>query len=222
MKLRFLSKIILPAILGLVVINMLFIDYTFFVRKDNEKKPLVSLQKDSLPTPTPVLAQEIKPRWNIIDSCYPYSCVDLIRQATASSAIQDSSETSPVVSSGTREYYVPFGGGETKSDQYEDVPGLAVNIDSTKYGTLKKVTFEVSLHIPTGNGKMNVQLFNATDKHPVWFSEVSSALDSSVSKLMVSSPITLDSGEKLYKVQAKTSLKYQSVIDQARVHILAE
>lgn len=220
MKLRFLSKIIIPAILGLVLINMLFIDYTFFVRKNNEEKPLVSLQKDSLPTPTPVLAQEIKPRWNIIDSCYPYSCVDLIRQATASSAIQDSPETLPVVSSGTREYYVPFGSGETKSDQYEDVPGLAVNIDSLKYGRIKKATFEASLRIPTGNGKVYVQLFNATDKHPVWFSEVSS--EGSVSNLLISSPITLDTGEKLYKVQMKTTLKYQSIVDQSRVHIIAE
>ena len=221
MKLHFLTRFIIPIILSSLAINTIYLDYVSLTKKESEV-PVISLSKEPTPSPakSPNPSEEIKhTSVKVIDSCYPYSCVDLIRQATASS-LAKSSLTAPVISSGTREYYIPFGSGETKSDQYEDVSGLQASIDSTKYGSIKKVTFEVSLRIPTGNGKMYVQLFNVTDKHPVWFSEVSS--DSSVSKLMVSSPITLDSGEKLYKVQAKTSMTYQSLIDQARVHILAE
>lgn len=211
MKLHFLTRFIIPVIVGLLAINTIYLDYVSLAKKEPAPSPtkFPNLPGETKSTPA-----------KIVDSCYPYSCIDLIRAATASSEVQKTVTT--VVSSGTREYYVPLGSGETNSDQYEDISGLQASIDSTKYGFIKKVTFEVSLRIPTGNGIMNVQLFNVTDKHPVWFSEVSSASDSSVSKLIVSAPITLDFGEKLYRVQAKTSMKYQSLIDQARVHIIAE
>lgn len=158
----------------------------------------------------------------VMDSCFPFSCVDLIRKATASVSLQTtliSPSTSGQIST-AKEYYVTFGSGQTLSDQYEDVAGLQAYIDSTKYGKIKKAVFEVTMRIPTANGRMYVQLFNATDQHPVWFSEVSS--EGTVSQLIASSPITLDSGNKLYKVQAKTSLRYASLIDQARVHIITE
>ena len=115
---------------------------------------------------------------------------------------------------------MPFGSGETISDTWQDVPGLQVYIDSTKYEKIKTVTFEAAMRIPTANGIVYAQLYNATDSHPVWFSEVS--MEGSTSKLLVSSPITLDAGNKLYKVQMKTTLKYQSLLDSARVHIITQ
>lgn len=161
------------------------------------------------------------------DSCYPFSCIDLIRQATASISLSDSKKQlapnitpSSTAASAAKEYYVTFGSGQTSSDQYEDVPGLQAYIDSTKYGKIKKTTFEVAMRIPTANGRMYAQLINSTDQHPVWSSEVSS--EGNTSSLVVSSPITLDNGNKLYKVQAKTTLKYSSLVDQARVHIITE
>ncbi|OGH19668.1 MAG: hypothetical protein A3D74_00540 [Candidatus Levybacteria bacterium RIFCSPHIGHO2_02_FULL_37_13] len=45
-------------------------------------------------------------------------------------------------------------------------------IDRSNYEDLESVVFEASVHVPTGNQTAGVRLFNATDKHPVWFSEV--------------------------------------------------
>ncbi len=104
------------------------------------------------------------------------------------------------------------------SDDWQDVTGLTAIVDITNYSQIKKVTFEASVHIPAANERAFVRLFNATDKHPVWFSEVS--LEGGDTKLMVSPPITLDSGAKTYQVQMKTSLKYQAILDQSRIHIV--
>lgn len=123
-------------------------------------------------------------------------------------------------SSTVKEFYVSLGSGFNSTDDFADVQGAAVYIDTAKYGKIKKVIFEATLHIPTGNEKAYARLFNATDKHPVWFSEVS--LEGGAPKLLSSDPITLDEGNKLYQVQMKTSLKYQANLTQARLHIIIE
>lgn len=165
-----------------------------------------------------VSVREATPASSVKDSCYPYSCIDLIEQATSSltpkTAVVNKSTSS------ANEFYIPFGSGETKSSEWEDVPGLQAYIDSTKYGKIKTATFEASMRIPTANGRVYVQLYNVTDSHPVWFSEIS--MEGNKSQLVVSSPITLDLGNKLYKVQMKTTLKYQSLLESARVHIITQ
>ena len=152
------------------------------------------------------------------------ACITQIKQATA--AVQLAVPTAKtetvtqIQTTGSKEFYVPFGSGTNASSDWQDVGGLQAYIDSTKYSTIKNVTFEASVHIPTGNQVAYVRLFNSTDQHPVWNSEVS--LEGGTAKFLVSSPITLDVGEKLYKVQMKTSLKFQAVLDTARVHILLQ
>lgn len=126
------------------------------------------------------------------------------------------SQSSPVTF--VKEYYVPLGSGSGNSSDFADVSGAAANIDNTEYSNIKTVTFEASVSIPTGNETVYVRLYNATDKHPVWFSDVS--LSGGLPQLLISSPITLDTGNKLYQVQMKTSLSYQAVLAQSRVHIV--
>lgn len=165
--------------------------------------------------------KEATPASTVRDSCYPYSCIDLIKQATSSSSptTQPATKTTTTTSA-TKEFYIPFGDGETKSSEYEDIAGLEAYIDSTKYGKIKTVTFEASLRIPTANGRVYAQLYNVTDKHPVWFSEISA--EGNKSQLVISSPITLDLGNKLYRVQMRTTLEYQSLLESARVHIITQ
>lgn len=161
---------------------------------------------------------ETAPTSTLRDSCYPDSCVDLIKQATSS--LTPKKQTATQSTSSANEFYVPFGNGETISEQWQDVPGLQAYIDSSKYGKIKTATFEAAMRIPTANGRVYAQLYNVTDSHPVWFSEVS--MEGNTSKLVISSPIALDTGNKLYKVQMKTTLKYLSILDQARVHIITQ
>ena len=113
-----------------------------------------------------------------------------------------------------------FGGGSNSTDDWTDVAGLQVEADSTKYGDIKSVVFEAKVNTTTGNQIAYVRLFNVTDKHPVWFSDVS--IDGGSTKLLVSKPITLDSGNKLYQVQMKTSLKHQANLISSRLHIIVK
>ncbi len=115
------------------------------------------------------------------------------------------------------ESYVPLGTGKTSNDQWEDIPGTEGYIDTASYPSIQKVYFEVNMYIPTKNGRVSARLYNVTDKHPVWNSEVSS--EKEVGSLLAAQ-INLDQGNKLYRVQMKTTLKYESILSFARVKII--
>ncbi len=115
-----------------------------------------------------------------------------------------------------KEFYVPLGTGTNTSTDWADVKGTAAYIDTKLYGKLKKVTFEASLSVPSGTA--SVRLFNATDKHPVWYSEMT--LANAGPELLTSSGITLDSGNKLYQVQMKSQFRATTNLLQSRVHII--
>jgi hypothetical protein len=121
--------------------------------------------------------------------------------------------------SSIKEYSISFGSGQTNSEDWEDVPGLNAYIDSNNYNSISAVYFEATLRIPTGNGQAYARLYNKTDNHPVWFSDLSTESDQPT---LLQSPqsISLDSGNKLYQVQMKTSLKFDSLVDSARIKII--
>ena len=200
--------------------NLAFIDYKLFLEKKEPDKIEERFNVVSVASPSAGEEATESGKQKVTDSCSPFSCVDLIRQATASVSQKTAGSTPKATTNGLREFYLPLGTGQTILDYWEDIPGAAIYIDSAKYGKIKKVTFEVSMRIPTANGRAYAQLFNETDKHPVWFSEVS--MEGSSSQYLISAPITLEEGNKLYKVQMKTTLKYQSFLDSARVHIITE
>ena len=97
--------------------------------------------------------------------------------------------------------------------------GAQVYIDTALYDSIKRVTFEVFLRNPTGNGRTYAKLFNATDKHDVWFSEVYFEGGGLVRK---EATITLEPGNKLYQVYLKSSLAYDVYVDNARIHIITQ
>jgi hypothetical protein len=139
--------------------------------------------------------------------------------ATISTTVTPTPTKAPAkTASSVSEFFVPFGSGSGDATDWRDVPGLSATLDTANYGQNKTVTFEVSLRIPTGNEIVYARLFNVTDKHPVWFSDVS--LEGGTPGLVVSQPVTLDAGNKTYQVQLKTSLGFLSFIDQSRLHIV--
>ena len=149
------------------------------------------------------------------------ACIDAIQSATASLSLKTSTkaQTSTVAktTSGVKEYYIPFGTGFTQNNKWEDVSGTDTMIDPANYGTIVSVIFEAGMRIPVANGTMYARLYNKTDDHPVWLTEVSTS--AGVSTMVKSQPITLDAGNKLYRVQISTSLQYPSYLDFARLHI---
>ncbi len=114
-----------------------------------------------------------------------------------------------------KEYFIPLGTGTNAASDWTDVVGASATVDTAQYPKIKKVVFEATVSVPTGAAY--VRLFNATDKHPVWFSELS--MNTSGPTLLTTQAITLDRGSKLYQVQMKTQLKYPANLNQSRIHI---
>ncbi len=140
------------------------------------------------------------------DTC-PSACIARINQAVKSNATSNS----------VKEYFVPLGSGTNVTDDWADVSGASAYIDTAAYGKMKKVTLEATLSQSVSSQKIWVRLYNTTDKHPVWYSEIST--DNAGPTLLTSSPISLDKGNKLYQVQMKTQLKGVTNLTQSRIHI---
>ncbi|MDE2026429.1 MAG: hypothetical protein KGJ07_08120 [Patescibacteria group bacterium] len=118
-----------------------------------------------------------------------------------------------------KEYYVPFGTGQGSSPDWQNVAGAQAYIDSSNYPNIKQVVFEVTAHVPSATQDVAVRLFDETDQHPVWYSDVSFSGLGNTPQLLTSQPLTLDSGNKLYTVQMKTQLQATTTLDQTRIHI---
>ncbi len=119
-----------------------------------------------------------------------------------------------------RETYIPLGTGSTSKSSWEDITATETVVDPANYGTIKEAYFIASLRNPTQNGSVEAQLYNVTDKHPVWGSHV--ILNGPKEQTITSSKITLDAGNKLYRVQLKSTLSYQAFLDNAKIRIISE
>lgn len=155
-------------------------------------------------------------------SC-PLSCITKIQESTSSSTLVTPSPTKQTATPGStastaKEFYLPLGSGTNATDDWADVVGAKIYANSVSYERIKNVVFEASVRVSNANQDVYVRLYNDTDKHPVWFSDLFFP-SGTTSNFLVSQSITLDPGEKLYKVQMKTQLKATAVLDQARIHI---
>lgn len=119
---------------------------------------------------------------------------------------------------GVKEHFIPIAGGLNAASDWTDVSGASVTLDSANYGSIKKVTFEASIYCPTGNQQVYVRLYNVTDAHPVWSSELS--MSGSGPTLLTSPSVSLGSGSKTYIVQMKSQLRYPAELKMARLHII--
>lgn len=116
-----------------------------------------------------------------------------------------------------KEFYIPLGSGTTRSNVWQDIAGAEAVIDAANFPTIKSATFEVFLSIPTANGMIKAKLYNVTDKHDVWFSEVSGEGPTLTKK---EASISLETGAKTYRVMGLSSLKYEANIENARIRIV--
>lgn len=197
--------------------NLLFLDiWLYRMNAIVQEEPSTVAQKVDVPQTEK--AESIQGNGGCDEECLS-KVYERINEATGSLklSLQPKASQEISVSSGVKEFYVSFGSGSNTTDEWADVLGVEASIDSTKYGRIRSLSFEATIHIPTGNEIAYVRLYNVTDDHPVWFSEVS--VEGGTAKLVTSPPITLDSGNKRYRVQMKTSLKYQANLTQARLRI---
>lgn len=117
-----------------------------------------------------------------------------------------------------KDHFLSFGSGSSNSQVWADVGGLQASVDLNSYGNIKEIKFEASVQDPGENQAVSVRVFNKTDNHPVWNSEV--IKNAGADSFLVSSPIIYDSGTKTYVIQMKTQLGSSATLGESRLHII--
>ena len=197
---NYYTHLIIIILLTFVSLNLLILDLKVFTPGSAIKLSDVT----TVATPQPTILPSVTPRALIVSPTI--SQITFIQPANRS--------TTP------REYYIPLGSGSTSNTKWEDLIATETLIDPAKYPGLIETYFIASLRNPTQNGQVETQLYNVTDKHPVWGSHV--ILNGPQSQTITSGKITLDTGSKLYRVQIKSSLSYLVYLDNAKIRIVTE
>ncbi len=213
------THLIIIFLLFITIINLFILDLKVFTPTSNIQISDISTVNIS---PTLTAANYPQSTDNNNLSC-PTSCLSLIQEATKGSKTGASNLTGPAdqvsQSSQTHETYIPLGTGTTSKSEWEDITASDTTLDPSNYGSIKEARFIASLKNTTQNGQVEAQLYNVTDKHPVWNSQV--IMNGPVTQTITSPVITLDSGNKLYRVQLKSTLGYQVSLDNAKIKIIS-
>lgn len=219
------NKVLMIALVISLAANVLFLDWMWFL--DKEDKKVTSLDG----------AYEIEEKKYQTSGSFEIDKTQelditseinsLVREATASltrDVIQLQQKegvvetkvvpkSSPIV----REVYIPLGSSSTSSTDWTDIPGLEAYVVPQNVGIVQKMYFEASLRVPSGAGQGFVRLKNITDGISLFESEITH--EGTVGKLISSANIPVPYTTKLYRVQMKSSLGAQVVIDTARIKL---
>ncbi len=199
---------------GLLLVDLIFLNWLAL------KKSAVSGENTGLevwlsnPTPSPAPLSSSP-------TC-PASCLEIISQSSSSggkpvpTATPRPSYQAPQV----KEFYVPLGSGSTTATSWTDIPGAEAYIDPANYGKIKSLTFEASLRVPSGSGRVYARLYNVNDKLGIFESEISGEGTDGIR--VESSKLIFSSGNKLYRVQLKTTMGVEGDLDIGRIKILVE
>jgi len=218
----------------LLIINILALDFLFGVNFLGRSENKIS-QVVAIPTPTPTFS--FATTTSVEAQTCPPSCLSAINEAvvplkfTPSPTPRPRSQQTlpstvtpapqPTVFSqkalSVKEFFIPLGSGSSTAADWTDVPGVKAEVDNTKYGSIQRVLFEASVHVPNANQIVEVRLYNETDNYVVSNSDF--LFPSGTSQNFRIAEIQLGQGAKIYKVQMKTQLQYTAILDQARIHI---
>jgi len=207
---------VVPTILFLIAVNLFILDMKFF----SSSVPLQLSDVNITTTPKPIKQSENT-------SICPLSCLSAINEATQNigrtgmlPGDQYKEITQKTSSAGQKESYIPLGSGTTSKSDWDNIIATETIINPANYGNIKEAYFVAALRNPTQNGQTEAQLFNVTDNHLVWGSHVT--MNGPLSQTINSDKITLDAGNKLYRVQLKSTMSYPAYLDNAKIRIITE
>lgn len=206
------THIVIIFLLTLITINLFILDLKVFTPSGVQVSDIATVAISPATSPSVFSS----------DSGCPASCINLINATSSSASEKTSTQTIQPKSSGlsAKEYYIPLGSGTTQKSDWEDVAATETLIDPSNYPSIKEVYFVASVRNPTQNGQIEAQLYNVTDKNPVWNSHM--IMKGPASQTIQSEKITLPTGTKLYRVQLKSSLQFQAFLDNAKIRIITE
>ncbi|MFC1727387.1 hypothetical protein ACFL0Y_02585 [Patescibacteria group bacterium] len=227
---RWWKVIVLVGLFALILANLVYLNYREFfvldegqVNSSQEDEGVEPLEFSRPAVDDSDLEETIKESTmaaNLSEenSLCPEACLAAISSATVlkEPVVNQTAPDSIIV----KELYIPLGGGSTNSQTYEGLEGIEAVIDTANYPNAKQIIFEATLRIPTANGKVYAKLYNVSDKHDVWHSEVSA--EGSQGYRAESEKISLSQGRKLYRVMVKSTMGYEAKLDTARIKIILE
>ena len=202
------SQVIIVLLLMFIAVNLFILDLKVFY-----SPPVVKVSDMQIAT-TPILPPP--------DVC-PETCLSFTREEIEKASFRSSPTQIPLPAAQkvtqTKEYYIPMGTGSTSESSWVDLNTTDTVIDTSLYGTIKEVYFTASLRNPTQNGQAEVQLYNVTEKHPVWNTHLT--VGNASSKTVSSGNIVLGTGSNTYRVQLKSTLQYLVYLEGAKIRIIA-
>ncbi|MBI5452044.1 hypothetical protein HY945_01150 [Candidatus Gottesmanbacteria bacterium] len=210
------THLILIGLLMIIAVNLFVLDLKVFTPSSIQLSDVSTVNTSPTPLISPISS-------NLSNLSCPASCLSAIQQATTSAGPTvnlQQGQPLQMASRSSREFYIPLGSGSTSKSNWDDLTATETVIDPGNYGNIKEAYFIASLRNPTQNGQAEAQLYNVTDKHPVWGSQVT--MNGPSSQTITSGKITLDNGTKLYRVQLKSTLSYQAFLDNAKIRIMYE
>lgn len=209
------THIVIIFLLTLITLNLFILDLKIFAPGNAIQLSDIT----SIATPIPSITINYQPLTNNL-SC-PATCLSAIQQATAA-ASQSSLQGDPSqrASGQSREFYIPLGTGSTSKSDWDDLTATEIVIDPGNYGQIKEAYFIASLSNPTQNGQIEAQLYNVTDKHIAWGSHI--IMNGPSAQTITSGKITLDIGNKLYRVELKSTLGFQASLENAKIRIITQ
>ena len=208
----------------MLIVDLLILNYRVFF--SDKKVENISSQTTSMVAPARFSPGETSP-------VTLEMVADIVKEATATisqkvDALSSEPVPSPLVITNTistkfsqpREMYIPLGTGSVSNTDWTDLPGVEAYVAPDNYGTIKEMYFEASIRIPTGNGRVYARLKNVTDTVSLFESEVSN--EGSTGELVSSGKLPLPQSTKLYRVQLKSTLGAQAVLDNARIKLFVQ
>lgn len=205
-------------VLGIFIANSLILDLFFFFPKNSSSQTVLP-GNINLP--------------NISRNSCPQACLDQMnlnlispKASSTPSIIQPALiltptptlSPTPTPANTVKEFFVPLGTGTGKPADWTVVDGMGAKIDPSDYGNIKQITFEVTAWVPQNNQQIWIRLYNANTYQAVAGSEVT-LQGGGTATLLISSPITLASGNNSYQIQMKTQLQATTDINMARIRI---
>src|SRR3989344_1873570 len=213
---RILAKIGI-AILTVALADLLFVNY--WLIKNEDLKGQKSTAENGIQLSRVI---EPKPESSPTPSFSPSSSPTKSSSAQPSPIFKTETviekQTQTIIQTSQKEIFVPMGSGSTNSHTFFDLSGTDVTIDTSKYPTIDSVVFEASIWPEGGNGRAYAQITNVTDNNPLIESQITSTSSSGTVK--TSGKIPIPTGQKTYRIQAKTDItNFVAHVDNARIKI---
>ena len=114
-----------------------------------------------------------------------------------------------------KKIYIPLGSGTANTLNVWENTGAQTYINLADYPGYKSINWEASFKIPKASGKVYARLINVNDNVEIWGSEVVS--EGNTFQFVSSPPITLWQGNKLYRVQLKSTMGVEANLVGARI-----